>query len=252
MYQQHVTDLRNGTPCLREYILQDVGPVDGKSLVHLQCHMGMETLSWSMLGATSVGLDFSQPAIDKANQLRDELKLDTRFVCANVYDAPNAIGAANGGAFDIAFVSVGALCWLPDVPRWADVVRQLLKPAGRLYVNEVHPFLDVFDDADNGQQIEVKYAYLDAQPIVFENDGTYASPDAVFEHNQHVYYIHSIGTVINALIDAGFVIDRFTESSECGWPRFKMMEQVGPDDWAFEDKAMCSLPHKYTLMAHVG
>lgn len=248
MYQHHVAGMRDGKPCLDDYILNDVGDVAGKSLVHLQCHMGMETLSWAKLGADAVGLDFSQPAIDKANAFRDELGLKAKFVCANVYDAPDAIGQT----FDIVFISVGAVCWLPDIERWAKVVRQLLNPGGRLFMNEVHPFLETCDNTDNEQGFEVKYPYLNATGLIFEDDGSYAAKDTVFEHKKSIDHLHTIGSILNALINAGMVIDRFTESSHCMWPRFKTMTEVRPNEWELPGPVLNQLPQTYSLMAHVG
>jgi SAM-dependent methyltransferase len=249
MYQRHVDDLRAGRPCVQDYVLEAVGDVAGLSLVHLQCHMGMETLSWAKLGADAVGLDFSQPAIDKANLLRDELKLNAEFVCANVYDAAETIGRT----FDRVFISVGAICWLPDIERWARVVASLLKPGGQLYMNESHPFTDVFEDADkdaNPQGIEVKYPYLNAGGIMFDEPGTYADPGARFKHTKSIDHLHTIGSVINALIAAGLVIDGLHESAHCMWPRFKTMTETTPDHWTLPGDGLDSLPHTYSVMAH--
>lgn len=246
MYRRDAAALRDGRPCLRKNVLDDVGDVAGQSLVHLQCHMGMETLSWALLGADAVGLDFSQPAIDKANLLRDELGIDAAFLCANVYDAIEKIGRT----FDVVFVSVGALCWLPDVERWGRVVAGLLNQGGRLYLNEAHPFLDVFDNAANEQGIAVKYPYLDAQGLRVDEPGTYADPEAQFQHTRSVEYVHPVSTVINALIQAGLMIDRFDESAHCMWPRFQAMTQTGPDKWELPGPALNRLPQTYTLLAH--
>src|SRR5689334_9169046 len=120
----------------------ELGDVRGKSLVQLQCHMGQDLLSWLRLGAArGVGLDFSAPAIEHARQLaaRCGLSERARFVLSDVYDAPQALAGA--GPFDIVYVSVGALCWLPDVKRWAEVCAALLPPGGVLYVHESHPML---------------------------------------------------------------------------------------------------------------
>ncbi len=248
MYRRHAADLRGGRPCLAEHIVRDVGDVAGKTLAHLQCHMGMETLSWALLGADVAGLDFSQPAIEKAELLGGELKLDAHFVCANVYDAHEALGRT----FDIVFISVGAVCWLPDIDRWAQVVGSLLEPGGRLYMNEAHPFADVFDDHPDEPGIVVKYPYLDQGGLVFDSPGTYADLDAQFQHTKTVDHIHTIGSTLNALIRAGLVIDHFSESARCVWPRFKVMEQNGPDDWSLPGPVLNKLPNMYTLMAHKG
>lgn len=249
-YAKHLNKLREGEPCLNERIVNAVGDVAGKSLVHLQCHMGMETLSWAMLGADAVGLDFSAPAIEKAELLRDELGLETHFVCSNVYNAVEAIGQQ----FDIVFVSVGSICWLPDIERWGRVVGDLLRPGGRLYMNEAHPFMDVFEDAKDSaadsQSIEVKYPYLDAGGIEFECDGSYATPDEKFQHTRTVDHIHPVSTVINALIQSGLALDKFEEAARCVWPRFKAMANMGDGTWNFADQAMSKLPHTYTLTAH--
>ncbi len=246
MYQAHVRDLRAGGHCLKDDAVRSLGDVTGRSLVHLQCHMGMETLSWASLGADVCGLDFSQPAIDKAELLRDELNLKGQFVCANVYDAVEAIGRT----FDIVFVSVGAICWLPDLDRWARVVADMLEPGGRLYMDEVHPFLDVFDDHDAEPGIAIKYPYLDAPPQVFDTPGSYAAPDATFENNRTYYFQHAIGTTLNALIKTGMVIDRFDEYTRCVWPRFKVMKKVDEDTWSFPEAVLNQLPNVYTLEAH--
>lgn len=246
MYQHHANDLRAGRPCLRDYVLEGIGDVTGQSLVHLQCHMGMETLSWAMLGADVTGLDFSQPAIDKATMFRDELKLKANFVCANVYDAAEAIGQT----FDVAFISVGSVCWLPDIDRWARVVGNMLKPGGRLYMNEVHPFIEVYDDHPDDPGIAIKYPYGDANGLVFDAPGTYANPDATFENSKSIDHMHSLGSILNALIQAGLVIDRLDESTLCCWPRFKVMKKTGPDEWEFDDPVMNRLPHTFVLNAH--
>lgn len=246
MYRRHAEDLRAGGQCLDAATLQHVGDVNGRSLIHLQCHMGMETLSLARLGADAVGVDFSQPAIDKANLLRDELGLAARFVCANVYDAVETVGRT----FDVVFVSVGALCWLPDVARWANVVGQLLKPGGRLYLNESHPFGDIFGDDESEPPLLVKHPYLDDPGQVFDEDGTYADTTKGFSHTRTMSWTHPLGVVVTSLIRAGLRIDLLEESSRCCWPRYGMMTQTEPDNWELPGPALGKLPMTYTLLAH--
>jgi len=246
MYQRHVSELRTGRHCLDDEAIQHIGNLKNKSLIHLQCHMGMETLSWTRLGADAVGLDFSRPAIEKAKSLRDELSLDAQFICANVYDAV----AQTRRAFDIVFVSVGAIVWLPDIRRWSQVVSELLRPGGRLYLDESHPFTDVFDDHPNEKTLEIKYPYLESPAMVFDEQGTYADLDAEFKHQKCVSYVHTIGSVVTSLIEAGLRIDQLEESARCMWPRFKMMQQSGPDDWTLPGPVLNKLPNRYTLIAH--
>ena len=178
--------------------------------------------------------------------LRDELKLGADFVCATVYYAADVLGRT----FDIVFVSIGAVCWLPDIVRWGEVVGSLLRPGGRLYMNEVHPFTEVFDDHPNDPGIAVQYAYMDAGGQTFDCPGTYADPDAQFQHTKTVDYLHTVGSVLNALIRAGLVIDRFDESARCVWPRFKIMTRSGPNEWSLPGPVLGKLPNVYTLLAH--
>ena len=128
MYRRHADALRAGGHDLDDSIVSRVGKLHGKSLIHLQCHMGIGTLGWMRLGATAVGIDSSGRAIERAERLRDELGLDTRFFQANVYDASAVVGET----FDVVFVSIGSICWLPDIARWARAVSAMLEPGGSM------------------------------------------------------------------------------------------------------------------------
>ena len=142
-----LTRLRAGDGRFNAIEEAELWPVDGSRILHLQCHFGSDSLKFAQRGAKVVGLDFSAPAIDAARQLADELGLAerTRFVQADLYDAPAAIPEA--AAFDMVFVTWGAIVWLPDIFRWAEIVRHFLKPGGSLYLAEAHPVAMVFDDA---------------------------------------------------------------------------------------------------------
>ena len=126
-----------GRITLNDVEREEVGPVSGKSLLHLQCHFGMDTMSWARLGAEATGVDFSDAAIDLARSLNDELGLSARFLCSNVYDLPGALDEQ----FDIVFTSHGVLCWLPDLDGWAGVIDNHLKPGGLFYIIDGHPFM---------------------------------------------------------------------------------------------------------------
>lgn len=247
MYSRHADDLRACRHCLSEELIDRMGDVQGRSLVHLQCHMGMETLSWSRLGAKAVGVDFSGPAIERATHLRDELGLDTRFIHGNVYDVTPELGV---GVFDAAFVSVGSLCWLPDVPRWASVVSALLKPGGKLLMNEVHPVCDMLGQPEGKNHLEPMYPYFPEEGRVFEGDGTYADTDMKFKTTKSVEWSHPLGEVVSALIDAGMVIDYLRESTDCNWPAYPLMEQAGEDNWVLPGAMRGKVPMMYTLVAH--
>lgn len=245
MYRAHADALRAGTHDLDERIVELVGDVRGRSLIHLQCHMGMETLAWSRLGADAVGLDFSEPAIEKADLLRDELGLSTRFVCANVYDALDVIHET----FDVVFVSVGSLCWLPDVPRWARVVAGLLKPGGRLFLNDSHPLRDTLEDAPSGEGFVVAFPYFHREGIVEDCDATYADGGQKFENVRMVSWTRPLGEVVTSVIEAGLQIERLDESSHFVWPAFKQMRQIDPNRWELNPPWTDRLPAEYTLVA---
>jgi SAM-dependent methyltransferase len=135
-------EFRAGGVRVRDYEIEEVGPVTGKDLLHLQCHFGTDTLSWARLGARVTGADFSETAIGRARSLAAELGIAATFVCAELYELPERLD----GDFDVVYTSRGVLGWLPDIPRWAGVVARFLRPGGIFYITEVHPVALAFDD----------------------------------------------------------------------------------------------------------
>ena len=246
MYRRDADALRGGGHCLRDEVVEAVGDVAGKSLIHLQCHMGMETLSWARLGADVMGLDFSRPALDKAELLRDELGLEASFVFGNIYDAPKLVDRK----FDVVFQSIGSLCWLPDLEGWSRVVAGLLNPGGKYVLEECHPFISVIEDPPGATHLEPMYPYFHDEPLVFNDGGDYADPDGTFTHNRSFEWVHPLGDVLTRLIEAGLTIDRLTESPRCVFPRYRMMEQTGPGDWELPGQLRGKLPMSYILTAH--
>src|SRR5262245_9059221 len=195
-----VPGFKRGRSTLRPFEAAELGPVAGKELLHLQCHFGQDTLSWARLGARVTGLDFSAPAIHAARELAAELALDAQFVCADLYAAPAALGRR----FDVVYTGIGALIWLPDIREWANVVARLLEPGGILYLVEVHPMIDVFD-ADT---LAVKHDYChDPAGEIFEGPGSYADPQAPTIHNRSIEFRHTMGDIVNAIVDAGLRIE---------------------------------------------
>lgn len=209
-----VAGFRSRRDVLRAFEVAEVGDVTGRRLVHLQCHFGLDTLSWAGRGATTVGLDFSVPAVEAARALAAEIGMDSRFVAADVYDAVEAL---DGETFDIVYTGLGALCWLPDLTRWAQVVARLLSPGGFLYLAEFHPFADILDD-DDGRT--VTHDYFDAGPHVWTDAGSYADPSAATSRNTTVQHNHQLGTVISAIAAAGLRIDLLREHDLTLFPRF--------------------------------
>jgi SAM-dependent methyltransferase len=183
----------------------EVGDVRGKSLLHLQCHFGLDTMSWARRGARAVGLDLSEAAIAEAERLAARAGIDARFVCANVYDAEAATG---GEPFDVVYTSYGVLGWLPELGPWARAVAACTKPGGVLHLIEFHPVRYMLDDAE---ELHLVYPYDSAGRAAEETqEGTYAERGADIRVTD-CYWCHGIGTVLGALLDAGLVIERFAE-----------------------------------------
>ena len=225
---------------------EEVGDVADKSLLHLQCHFGMDTLSWARLGATVTGLDFSPPAIAAARELAAEAGIAAEFVEANVYDAPEALG---GRTFDIAYTSRGVLVWLPDLPRWAEVVASLLKPGGILYLREGHPFAHVFDDeAESG--LSLRYPYFHGpEPDRWDDPGTYADPTAETTENETYEWSHTMGSIVSAIAGAGLTIEFLHEFDYLCWEGLRsMVPGEHPGTWVLPDNR-ASIPLQYSLRA---
>jgi SAM-dependent methyltransferase len=236
-----VPAFKKGASTLRPFEAAELGPVAGKELVHLQCHFGMDTLSWARLGARVTGLDFSEAAIETARKLAAEVGLEASFVCSDVYSAPEALGRR----FDIVYTGIGALCWLPDIEQWAQVVSRLLRPGGRLYLVEGHPMCEVFADAS----LDFEFDYFhDPAGRPYEGSGSYADPDAKTKHNRLIDWIHPLGDVLNALIGQGLRIASLREYDFAVWRRWPFLEERagGTFHWP---AGMKRLPLMYSLLA---
>jgi SAM-dependent methyltransferase len=244
-----LTALRAGTDRLDPIAAEILGQVDGKRVLHLQCHFGMDSLLIAQQGASVTGLDFSPPAIETARALAAELGLAdrARFVEANVYDALTVL--SEPGGFDRVFVSWGALCWLPDIAAWARVVAAFLSPGGYLALAEAHPFVYVFDSAtatpDGMPGWYVPYlartASLDDQPR------DYADPTARLRNSRTWQWLHPVSDILTGLLDAGLRIDRFHEHDSCVWRFYDNMVRRGPGDFTWPDKPW--LPLSFSLRA---
>jgi SAM-dependent methyltransferase len=227
--------------------LPRLGDIAGLRGVHLQCHIGTDTVSLARLGATMTGLDFSAPAVAAATKLASETGVNATFVQGDLYAAPEVLGR---GGFDLVYTGVGALCWLPDVRRWGDVVGALLRPGGRLFIRDGHPMLWSLDDERDDDLLVVRYPYFEqAEPLVSDWGGTYVETAAVFEHNITHEWNHGLGEIITALLDAGLVITGFTEHDSVPYDGLPgRMEQVGDGEWRLADNP-ARLPHSYTIQA---
>lgn len=224
-----VEEFINGTNVLNELELGEVGDVSGKSLLHLQCHFGMDTLCWARLGAQVTGVDFSDEAVKLAQSLAETVKLDARFVCCDVYDAPTRLNEQ----FDIVYTSYGVLCWLPDLTRWAQVIAHFLKPGGTFYIAEFHPFALVFDD----QSRDLRYndPYFKTSVMKYEVQGSYADREAKVQTKYTYEWFHTMGEILTALISAGLQIEFLHEFPFTFFQQFQCLDQLEPGIWGFKD-----------------
>jgi SAM-dependent methyltransferase len=222
--------------------LEEMGDVSGKSLLHLQCHFGMDTLSWARLGAKVTGVDFSDKSINLARSLSNELGIKTRFICCDIYDLPKKLKSK----FDIVYTSSGVLCWLPDLKKWAEIIAHFLKPEGFFYILEGHPFMMVFDDAQDATEPRFKYSYFHGpEPDKWEPEGDYAEPDAAVTHGSYEWN-HQMGDIINSLINAGLRIEFFHEFPMIFFKRFPFMVRDDEGGWRIKgDK----LPLTFSIKA---
>jgi SAM-dependent methyltransferase len=194
-----------GKSSLMRYELQHLSDVKGKSLLHLQCHFGQDTLSFARMGAKCTGIDLSDEAIKLAKSLNDELHLDATFHCCNVFDVNDHVT----DTFDIVFTSYGVIGWLPDLTKWAQVIASRLKDGGTFYMVEFHPIVWMFDYLQHPPKLT--YAYNQKEVIYEEYEGTYAEDGTTKMISKEYAWNHGLGDVINALIQAGLTIELLTE-----------------------------------------
>jgi len=221
-----------------------VGPVRGSSLLHLQCHFGMDTLSWARLGARVTGVDFSPPAIAAARRLARDIGVSARFVESDIYAAARRVR----GRFDHVYTGKGALCWLPDLSRWARVVAHFLKPGGRLFFLEDHPIAEIYENGPKARRLVLEYDYFRSEPLRDESEGTYAAPDARLRNAVSFSWIHPIAQVVNALVDSGLRIESMTEYPYTYWHRFPFTRR-GRDGYWHLNTGEGSLPLMYSVRA---
>jgi SAM-dependent methyltransferase len=227
--------------------LPRLGDIRGLRGVHLQCHIGTDTVSLARLGASMTGLDFSAPAVAAARELATGTGADAQFVQGDVYAAPDLLGP---GGFELVYTGIGALCWLPDIRRWAGVVAALLAPGGRLFLREGHPMLWALADERDDGLLVVEYPYFERpEPMVFHDDGTYATTDVVFENTEAHNWNHGLAEIITALMDAGLELTALAEHDSAPWAPFPgMMEKSADGEWRLADQPW-RLPCTYTLQA---
>ena len=198
---------KKGKTSLMPYELKALGDVSGKSLLHLQCHFGQDTLSWSRMGAKCVGVDLSDEGIKLAKELNEELNLDAKFICCNVLDTSQNIS----DKFDVVYTSYGAICWLPDLKPWGKMIAERLKKGGVFFMTEIHPVVWMFDYLE--EKPILKYGYNQNEVIYEEYKGTYADQNSNMLSKEYAWN-HGLGDVISALTEAGLHIEYLKEHDE--------------------------------------
>jgi len=230
---------KKGRSSLNKIELEELGAVSGRSLLHLQCHFGMDTMSWERAGATCMGVDLSDEAIKLAREINAELNLDTEFICCNLYDLETHLDKK----FDIVFTSYGTIGWLPDLDAWAGIVAHFLKPGGTFYIADFHPALWMMDE--NFEQI--KYNYFNTETITEEVSGTYSNRDAPIRSVEHGWN-HPFSEIITALLKHDLHISLFNEFPYSPYNCFNNLEQGADKMWRIKgmnDK----MPMMYSIKA---
>jgi SAM-dependent methyltransferase len=241
-----VDRFREGGVRLRAYELEELGDVRGLRILHLQCHFGIDTLSFARLGASVTGIDFSPRAIAAARGLAADLGLDATFIESDVYEAPRHVD----GHFDLVYTSRGVLGWLPEVRGWARVAAGFVRPGGRFYLAEIHPVLQAMDDAASAPpELRLKYPYWEhREPLRFPVQGSYADPtadvDAEWEHGWN----HGLGEIVSALAEAGLRIESLREYPFAEWAFGNVV--VRHDDGTYRlPEGAGELPLSFSLLA---
>lgn len=224
-----------------------LGDVQGQRGVHLQCHIGTDTVSLARLGARMTGVDFSPPALAEGRRLADATGADVDFVESEVYSVVDVLEA---GTFDLVFTGIGALCWLPDIAQWARVVSTLLRPGGRLFLREGHPMLWSLADVRDDGLLVVEHPYFEREePTVWDEEGTYVETDVAFVANLTHEWNHGLGEIVTALLANSMELTMLEEHDSVPWEALPgQMEQLDGNEWRLADRPW-RLPHSYTLQA---
>lgn len=231
-----------GKQVLNTTELDLLGDVAGKSILHLQCHFGQDSIELSRMGAKVTGVDLSDKSIEKAKWLADQCNTDTQFVCCDVYDAPQHIEEQ----FDIVFTSYGTVGWLPDMNKWAHVIAHFLKPGGTFVFAEFHPVVWMMDYEFS----KIEYGYFNTGAIVEEMEGTYTDRNASIK-NTEVSWNHSISEVVESLLQSGIRLESMKEFDYSPYNCFRNTVELAPNK--FQIKGLeGKLPMVYALKGRKG
>jgi len=226
--EYRLAEFKAGENVLKPIELREVGDVRGKSMLHLQCHFGLDTMSWARLGANITGLDFSDQAIALARSISAELKIPARFMHSNIYDAPGALDEK----FDIVFTSYGALCWLPNLARWAEVAAHFVKPGGLFYIAEFHPLTQMSANRAGTTKLEFEISYFHDTMREDPPGPDYSDPSKTVSATHE--WMYRLGDVVSALAATGLRVEFLHEFAGCIYPHFPFMKRGGDGLWHIE------------------
>ena len=229
----------NGENSLTPIELELLGNIKGKSILHLQCHFGQDTISFSRLGAKAVGADLSDNAIEKAREIAQQLNTETLFICCDIYDLPNHLNEQ----FDIVFTSYGTIGWLPDLDKWAKIISRFLKPGGKFVMADFHPVVWMFDD--NFEKIG--YNYFKSEPIIETVEGTYADKNAPI-NSKTVTWNHSTSELLNSLLRNNLELNAFDEYDYSPYNCFNATEEFEPKKFRIKHLEN-KIPMVYSILA---
>lgn len=245
-----VDSFRLGRNTLHSIELEALGDLTGKSVLHLQCHFGMDSMSFARLGAKVTGVDFSSRAIDLATRLAAELNIPAHFVCSDIYELANKKDSGDlAEEFDIVFTSYGVLNWLHDLTGWAQTVAAFLKKGGFFYIADLHPLSNIIEYEN--EELVVKHPYsCSSKPLTFDDTGSYADRTAQIKNNESYEWNHSLSEIITSLMDAGLSIEYLREFPFTVFQRFSNLSKSEDGYWRFpEDSPYSDIPMLFSISA---
>lgn len=234
-----VSGFLKGNSSLNKIELNLLSDITDKSILHLQCHFGQDTISLGRMGAKVTGIDLSNEAIDQAKLLAEKSNSKADFICCDIYDLPNHLDKQ----FDIVFTSYGAIGWLPDLNKWAQIISNYLKPGGMFVFAEFHPVVWMFDE----NLEKIKYSYFNSGAIIETETGTYANKDANIEA-EFVTWNHSISEVVNSLISNGLEISSLDEYDYSPYDCFNKTVEISPNKFRIKHLKN-KIPMVYSIVA---
>jgi SAM-dependent methyltransferase len=242
-----IKSLKNKISQIDEIQKNEFYPIKNKSLLHLQCHIGTDSISLALDGANVTAVDFSEKSIEIAKKLNNEIGTDVKFIISSIFDLKSKLNKK----YDIVYTSMGVLCWISDIRKWAEIISYYLKKDGIFYIMETHPIKNIFDDTVEND-LKVKHSYFNQnEPVCFDDDWPdYSdySDQTYVPKNKSYEWIWSLSDIINALIENGLQIELFNEYDKLFFNGFKGMVE-DKNGWWYLEKYKGKIPYTFSLRA---